>query len=1135
MNITKHLMLWGGLAATMLLTASCQDEDFGFTADQIAYRSNFEKSFGNIDPDQIWDFSTYNLTRLGLEGGPSSDATRASYTGGFKVELIPEDASKMSATLDKHFELGPPMMNWLDQNLTEKVNHRDKGKNFLLSSPESGKDFLFIPIYQGHAGMEWELHLVAAPHGQSTPYYDYTIWSKSDGVEYLIDYNKAPEFYFTHENTTTQFLEWRDGMRGGQLSFADAVTLNKSDNTIGDGPVIIKFGLPAGKEVHGQFKVGDLLLTVMVDGEITQNFDFDNTSGSEFKTYEVVVGYCQDGVIKDFYVPAEDNTDAIPDPTDEKADNSPMLAPRRRAAAAFNAEGNEIDLKRLVWNFWNVSLEHDGYPGLNSYEDATRIRIYTQFDYVTDWIEADLSYQTGHTMDRAGVRAHPVQIKTSEISRSFLLYLKITKGVDGYATTGTCQRSDEGMMLALTECNVLSEPANQVRLNQFVDELGISGLDRGGKDAQYMVLGVEDANQGGSDWDLNDVVFLLVGLPDAPDIKEQIVKKRYLIEDLGSTYDFDFNDIVVDVTQERLLHPNGQASPKSTYVQLRHLCGTIPFRVKIGDEILGVTDDNPRGIFAGQNGECGEGGSGVDPALIPAYNSFTKPFYLKNADSWDPVKNNITVTSWPSYAGMGTLTAEQIAKGWTNGVDDGSVLLHPIPETAGETYGFPETGKFPYIIACDQNVMWMPEQYTVPRAWFKTWPKTYDDYLNNGGHSGDDPIVPDPDDPEDTDNDKYITWDTEYNFGTMYWDFNAKLTPKRFKNVNVGDIITIYYENANDATIQLDVIEPWTLIIQSGLASGAGTYTLTVTADLLDQFKAGGLSIKGLNYTFKKVTCTAPQYWEFSAGVAAGCEGMGTVTYTPKKDNYLDGETVHVVAAPAEGYKFVGWSDSEVIKSLERDVVITASTVNIYATFAPAAKYSVKISAAEGGQISINGGAATTLYQVADVYEGTKIVVKAVPASGKEFDRWSDDDPQGATRTLYVYDNIEFAAEFKASTKTIVDVEYTPGGTISLSNAFAAYDDASKNITVTFTLPAGTGFNGRLVVGNHVSSVSIPDQKNNGNSPTETTFVIGGSENDVKFKTALANQTTKEVTFYVDWDQNNNLKTKGDVGIKLTW
>ena len=62
------------------LAVSCQDEELGYTADQIAYRTNFEKAFGKISDVPTWDFSSYNLARLGLQGGPTVGMTRA---GGF--------------------------------------------------------------------------------------------------------------------------------------------------------------------------------------------------------------------------------------------------------------------------------------------------------------------------------------------------------------------------------------------------------------------------------------------------------------------------------------------------------------------------------------------------------------------------------------------------------------------------------------------------------------------------------------------------------------------------------------------------------------------------------------------------------------------------------------------------------------------------------------------------------------------------------------------------------------------------------------------------------------------------------------------------------------------------------------------
>lgn len=66
------------LLVTSLMATSCHEEDFGYTSFEIAYKTNFEKQYGKIKPDQIWDFSSHNLRKLGLVGGPSYAAmTRA--------------------------------------------------------------------------------------------------------------------------------------------------------------------------------------------------------------------------------------------------------------------------------------------------------------------------------------------------------------------------------------------------------------------------------------------------------------------------------------------------------------------------------------------------------------------------------------------------------------------------------------------------------------------------------------------------------------------------------------------------------------------------------------------------------------------------------------------------------------------------------------------------------------------------------------------------------------------------------------------------------------------------------------------------------------------------------------------------
>lgn len=46
------------LAAASLSLSGCQDEDFGYTASEIKYQKEFAKAFGKIDPNQDWNYAT---------------------------------------------------------------------------------------------------------------------------------------------------------------------------------------------------------------------------------------------------------------------------------------------------------------------------------------------------------------------------------------------------------------------------------------------------------------------------------------------------------------------------------------------------------------------------------------------------------------------------------------------------------------------------------------------------------------------------------------------------------------------------------------------------------------------------------------------------------------------------------------------------------------------------------------------------------------------------------------------------------------------------------------------------------------------------------------------------------------------
>ncbi len=246
-------------------------------------------------------------------------------------------------------------------------------------------------------------------------------------------------------------------------------------------------------------------------------------------------------------------------------------------------------------------------------------------------------------------------------------YLHITKGINNsknsqaYANTGTRQSSLNGMMLALTDC---PRPNN-------IDEKN-----------EVMIVACEDANLKNSDWDMNDVVFLVSGYPKIPqpveiineEIKE-VTSTRYMIEDLGSTDDFDFNDIVLDVTQEvttKITTENGEITDtkevsKSQKATLRHLGGTIPFSLWIGGTQL----------FNNEPGQMGK-----------TFADGEREFILANKE-WDPKTNNIRVT-------VRDLNNKEVV----------------------HEYRFPENGAAPMIIAVPLETEWMPERTSITSEWF---------------------------------------------------------------------------------------------------------------------------------------------------------------------------------------------------------------------------------------------------------------------------------------------------------------------------------------------------------------------------------------------------------------------------------
>ena len=247
------------------------------------------------------------------------------------------------------------------------------------------------------------------------------------------------------------------------------------------------------------------------------------------------------------------------------------------------------------------------------------------------------------------VRAMPRKFSGYPVGEDMYFYLEIRTGDTDRCEVGTQQSSLNGMMLALQN---VPRPANIPA------------------DYETMIIGCEDANLSLSDWDMNDVVFLVYGKQGDPVYESKTV--RYMIEDLGATDDFDFNDIVIDATEytaKTPIYTNGkltswQYGEKFQKAYIRHLGGTLPFTLKIGST------------------EYAAGGQSTFQ---------TSP------------NTEIDIIGWTGLTSSHNISV-QVQQQGSNGVYN--------------TVRFPRAGEAPMIIAVDPSQDWMPERQSVPESWF---------------------------------------------------------------------------------------------------------------------------------------------------------------------------------------------------------------------------------------------------------------------------------------------------------------------------------------------------------------------------------------------------------------------------------
>lgn len=566
------------------------------------------------------------------------------------------------------------------------------------------------------------------------------------------------------------------------------------------------------------------------------------------------------------------------------------------------------------------------------------------------WEQPGTEYGNSQTIGKSHIMGQPIIINSDKIGGEFFLYLDIVKGQGGYADTGTAQRSDQGMMLSLN-CPI---PTN---LDAFTSKSG----------SLVMLVGCEDANGPSSDWDMNDVVFIIVGYPLIPDLVEY-THKRYMFEDLGNTWDFDFNDVVLDVDQTAYYSAQVKNNEivyslnKSKLEQsatLKWLCGTLPVEVTVGDYTFAPISD-PTELAK----TCDELGTRGTPGIAPEVK--------RTITGWDPKTNNVSLRVSKTLGDISQLES----------FDDEPVFTDKFPgwsqDADGNVYGteFPGPGETPLIICVSQTRDWMPEGQHIPESWWKTG-----DVFIEHKETPDDPTTPPASVGEK------LPWNGDK---TVQWGDGLIIDKSEFADAQPGDMIKVAPNN-----YRLSYNSPSGWVEFTTTANGVHI----LTAAEIESLQQDGLVITAGNVQITHVELYRPtEMYTFTATASE----HGTIQWiSPSEESadqkYLEGTTIKVKANPDSGYQFSKWSDGDT--NQERTIMLN-SDMNLTAQFAfDGCVVTITCNPAEGGTITWNNVAnlisssydkgVYTLYFNKNI--GSNLEITPVPNAGYAYDSWTGD------------------------------------------------------------------------------------------------------------------------------------------------
>ncbi len=224
-------------------------------------------------------------------------------------------------------------------------------------------------------------------------------------------------------------------------------------------------------------------------------------------------------------------------------------------------------------------------------------------------------------------------------------------------------------------------------------------------------------------------------------------------------------------------------------------------------------------------------------------------------------------------------------------------------------------------------------------------------------------------------------------------------------------------------------------------ASRSGTFG-TINLPSLPSDRAWATAYNDSGTPGLRLTVEAVAPPEFTLSYIAGANG--SISGTTPQTIVQGGTASNVTAVPANGYRFVSWSDG--VLTAERTDTNIQANLSVTATFA-INQYAVNYTAGANG--SITGNTAQTINHGSNATS-----VTAAPATGYHFVSWSDGILTAQRTDTNIQGNLSVTANFAINQYA---VNYTAAANGSITGNTAQTIDHGANATSVTAVPA-TGY-----------------------------------------------------------------------------